>query len=306
MHVLVTGGAGFIGSHTVDRLLAAGARVRVLDNLSSGKVANLPGEPPIEFVQGDIRDAATVDAALDGVSHVLQLAAQVSVQASVQDPVQSAAINILGFLTVLEGARRHRVERFVYASSSAVYGAVDAVPVREEASLKPISPYGLEKSINERYAAMYCDLYGMSCLGLRYFNVFGTRQDAGSPYSGVVSRFVSALRSDEPLTIYGDGHQSRDFIYVEDIAQANSLALQARWEGVGNVATGQSVSLLQLAGMLSRTAGKPLVVRHLTSRPGDIVHSKGDNTRLCAELGIQGFTSVDTGLRRLWHAESPT
>lgn len=306
MHVLVTGGAGFIGSHTVDRLLAMGATVRVLDNLSSGKRENLPRHAGLELVEADIRDAAAVEGAFAGISHVLQLAAQVSVAASIDNPANSGAINVLGFLNVLDGARRHRVQRFVYASSSAVYGRAGGAPVSEATPPRPISPYGLEKTIDDLYAAMYRELYGLSCLGLRYFNVFGKRQDAASPYSGVVSLFMQALHSGEPLTIYGDGRQSRDFICVEDVALANELALQAHCEGVCNVATGQAISLLELTDILSRLAGKPVVRRHLPARPGDIRHSRGDNTRLCAELDMQSFTSIDTGLRRLWDAGSFT
>ncbi|ALK97102.1 hypothetical protein AB595_14180 [Massilia sp. WF1] len=302
MHVLITGGAGFIGSHTAERLLEVGARVRVLDNLSSGKLENLPPDAPnLAFVRGDVRDALAVDAALEGISHVLHLAAQVSVAASVEDPVGSGATNVGGFLQVLDSARRRGVRRFVYASSSAVYGPVEGGMAFEATPANPMSPYGLEKKIDDLYAGLYGQLYGVSCAGLRYFNVFGPRQDASSPYSGVISLFMRSLRSGEPLGIYGDGRQTRDFINVRDVARANARALDASFEGVCNVCTGIRTSLLDLTRILGEVSGRPVTVRALGERAGDIRHSCGDNTRLRTELGISTFTSIETGLRRLWN-----
>jgi UDP-glucose 4-epimerase len=304
MHVLVTGGAGFIGSHTVDRLLARGATVRVLDNLTSGKRANLPMHPKLELVVGDIREPSAVEQAMDGVSHVIQLAAQVSVAASVDDPAGSAATNIGGFLNVLHSARRHAVQRFVYASSCAVYGSGAALPTGESTTPRPISPYGLDKLVDDLYAAMFRDLYGMSCLGLRYFNVFGPRQDASSPYSGVISIFMRATRAGAPLCIYGDGRQTRDFIYVQDVAAINEQALGASLEGVCNVATGRTTSLLELVDAIRALTGHAGAIQWMAERCGDIRHSGGDNTRLRAELGHDSFTAVETGLRSLWkHTE---
>lgn len=303
MHVLVTGGAGFIGSHSVDRLLESGARVRVLDNFSSGRRENLNAHPALEIISGDIRDRAAVDAALQGISHVLHLAAQVSVVASVEEPVDSAATNIGGFLNVLDGARRRQVQRFVYASSAAVYGVPAKLPLDESSPTGPISPYGLEKAINDQYGRLYRELYGMSALGLRYFNVFGPRQDPSSPYSGVISIFARRLGLDQPLTVFGDGLQTRDFIYVGDVARANVAALQGRAEGVCNVATGRTVTLLQLIETLAAVAGVTPQVSHGEERMGDIRDSAADNSRLRAELGVAAFASLHDGLARLWASE---
>ena len=302
MHILVTGGAGFIGSHSVEQLLALGARVRVLDNFSSGKRENLPQDPRLEVVAGDIRDAAVVTAALQDITHVLHLAAQVSVQASVDDPVTSAANNITGYLNVLDGARRAGVKRFVYASSAAVYGVPARLPLDETAPTGPISPYGLEKSIDDQYGALYAGLYGMAPLGMRYFNVFGPRQDPGSPYSGVISIFVDRLRSGKGLTVFGDGLQTRDFIYVGDVARANVAALTGSGTGTCNVATGRTVTLLELIDALAFVAGATTQVSFAPARSGDIRHSAADNARLQQELGCTAFTSLHDGLRALWAA----
>lgn len=302
MHILVTGGAGFIGSHSVERLLAIGARVRVLDNFTSGKRENLPQDPRLEVVAGDIRDAAVVTAALQDITHVLHLAAQVSVQASVDDPVTSAANNITGYLNVLDGARRAGVKRFVYASSAAVYGVPARLPLDETAATGPISPYGLEKSIDDQYGALYAGLYGMAPLGMRYFNVFGPRQDPGSPYSGVISIFVDRLRAGKGLTVFGDGLQTRDFIYVGDVAQANVAALTGICTGTCNVATGKTATLLELIDSLAFVAGATTQVSFAAARSGDIRHSAADNARLRQELACTTFTSLQDGLRALWAA----
>jgi UDP-glucose 4-epimerase len=300
MKVLVTGGAGFIGSHTTDQLLAAGARVRVLDNFSSGRRDNLPSHPSLEVITGDIRDAGVVAEALAGISHVLHLAAQVSVQASVESPAESASVNITGFLNVLDGVRRTGIRRFVYASSAAVYGIPARLPLDETALSLPISPYGLEKSINDQYAALFLELYGVPTLGLRYFNVFGPRQDPASPYSGVISIFTRRLRQSLPLTVFGDGQQTRDFVYVGDVARANVLALAAAATGVCNVATGHTITLLHLIETLASVAGGRPVVQFGPVRSGDIRHSAADNRRLRTELKLESFTPVREGLQQLW------
>ena len=300
MHVLITGGAGFIGSHTTDQLLAAGARVRVLDNFSSGKRENLPFHPELEVIAGDIRDPAAVAGALAGVTHVLHLAAQVSVQASVESPAESASVNVAGFLNVLDGVRRAGIRRFVYASSAAVYGIPARLPLDESAPSLPISPYGLEKAINDQYAALFLELYGVPTLGLRYFNVFGPRQDPASPYSGVISIFTRRLRDNLPLTVYGDGQQTRDFVYVGDVARANVLALGSLATGACNVATGQTITLLQLIDTLAGVAGTRPAVQFAAARSGDIRPSAADNSRLRTELKLDRYTAVREGLQRLW------
>lgn len=300
MHVLVTGGAGFIGSHSVDRLLAAGARVRVLDNFSTGRRENLQPHPSLEVMAGDIRDRATVDAALAGISHVLHLAAQVSVATSMEEPLASADVNVGGFLNVLDAVRRRGVGRLVYASSAAVYGVPARLPLHEEDPMLPLSPYGLEKSINDQYAALYREIYGQSTLGMRYFNVFGPRQDPASPYSGVISLFVRKLQEGNPLTVNGDGLQTRDFIFVGDVAAANVRALQADIGGVCNVATGHTVTLLQMIEALGAAAGLKPEILHGAPRAGDIRHSSADNRRLRSQLGLDHFTSLEDGLAQLW------
>ena len=301
--VLITGGAGFIGSHTADVLLSQGFAVRVLDNLSSGKRANLNAsalaDGRLSFIDGDVRDAAVVDAAVTGVDAVLHLAAQVSVPRSVADPVESSTHNIAGFLNVLDAVRRHKIPRLVYASSAAVYGVPEALPLTEANTAKPLSPYGLEKLINDQYAALYRELYGVSSVGMRYFNVYGPRQDPKSPYAGVISKFADGLEGASPLRVFGDGSQTRDFIYVGDVARANALALQSDVTGVLNVGTGTSVTLLDLIDAMKEAFGKPAEVRHEPPATGDIAHSATNPARLKQTLGWQPATTFVQGLRAL-------
>ena len=227
MRVLVTGGAGFIGSHSVDALLAGGTEVVVLDNFSTGKTANLPSHARLTLERGDIRNRPDVAGAIVGCTHVLHLAAQVSVRASVEDPPGSAQHNVLGFVNVLDAARRAGVKRVVYASSASAFGDPGELPLSESSPLAPLSPYGLEKSCNEQYAALFKQIFGLSALGLRYFNVYGPRQDPASPYTGVINKFADRLRAGQPLTVFGDGGQTRDFIFVKDVARVNVAALAA-------------------------------------------------------------------------------
>jgi len=301
--VLVTGGAGFIGSHTVEALIAGGGRVRVLDNFSTGRRENLPASVMLEVVDGDVRDPVVVDRAMRGVTRVLHLAAQVSVVKSVEDPVTSGAVNVGGFLVVLDAARRAGIGRLVYASSAAVYGAPDQVPLDESAPARPQSPYGLEKSIDDQYAALFSDLYGMHCLGLRYFNVYGPRQDPASPYAGVISKFLDCMRASRPLRVFGDGEQTRDFVFVEDVARANVLALAAPATGVCNVGTGRSASLLEVARLLGDASGRRLEIRHERARPGDIRHSATSTARLREVIGDLRPVGLQEGLRTLLRAE---
>ncbi|MBB5019881.1 UDP-glucose 4-epimerase [Chitinivorax tropicus] len=297
--ILVTGGAGFIGSHSVDALLSAGFSVRVLDNLSSGKLDNLPKHPRLSFVQADISDAAAVDAAMDGVEAVLHLAAQVSVQASIESPAFSAQSNIAGFINVIEAARKHGVKRLVYASSAAVYGTPAQLPLDETSPTRPLSPYGLEKLINDQYAALYRELHGFSSLGMRYFNVYGPRQDPRSPYAGVISRFIDRLQQQAPLTVFGDGGQTRDFIFVKDVAKANLAALQSSLQGVCNIGTGRSVTLLQMIDSLGQAASRGLQVDHQPARDGDIRESATQVTRMNQSLGVVASVGLIDGLKEL-------
>ncbi len=298
--VLITGGAGFIGSHTADLIMQQGTPVRVLDNLSSGHRHNLPDSHPLlEFIEGDICDRNTVDAAMQGVSHCLHLAAQVSVVASLEDPGFSAQQNILGFVNVLDACRVQGVQRLVYASSAAIYGEPASLPLAEDAPAAQLSPYGLEKKINEQYCDLYRRLYGFSSLGMRFFNVFGPRQDPKSPYAGVIALFVDRIRDNQPLTIFGDGKQTRDFIYVGDVARSNLAALQGSLQSACNVATGHSTSLLDLVESLSRLTGNKPEISFAAPREGDIVHSLASPQRMNQQLEVAAKTDLDTGLGRL-------
>ncbi len=273
MRVMVTGGAGFIGSHSVEALLADGAHVVVLDNLSSGRRGKLPDHDRLRLIEGDIRDRAAVAAAIKGCTHVLNLAAQVSVRLSFEAPPTSAQHNVLGFVNVLDCARHEGVERVVYASSASAYGDPAELPLTETSPAVPLSPYGLDKLVNEQQAALFGRLFGSSTMGLRYFNAYGPRQDPESPYAGVISRFAAAIRSDAPLTVFGDGKQTRDFIFVKDIAQTNLAALHSRENGICNVGTGRSVTLLELIDALAQCIGRAPRVRHAEPQVGDIRHS---------------------------------
>lgn len=297
--VLVVGGAGFIGSHTVEALLAAGHGVRVLDDLSSGKRENLPQHEGLELVVGDVREPATVRRAMRGIRGCIHLAAQVSAVRAVEDPLGSAMRNIVGFINVIEAMREEGVPRLVYASSAAVYGENQNLPLEEDETLQPTNPYGLEKQVDELYAGLYARLHGLNSLGLRYFNVYGPRQDPSSPYSGVISKFMQNLSSGEALTIFGDGHQTRDFVYVGDVARANVLALGSDYTGVCNVATGSRVELLELAQVLGGCIGEEARLQFAPARKGDIRHSCGSDQRLRRKLGFAAHHSLENGLGEL-------
>ena len=298
--VLITGGAGFIGSHTADLLMEQDVPVRVLDNLSSGHRHNLPDQHPLlEFIEGDICDADAVKEAMNGVSHCLNLAAQVSVVASLEDPAFSAQQNILGFVNVLDAARTNKVKRLVYASSAAIYGEPPKLPLDEDLAVKQLSPYGLEKQINEQYCDLYHRLYDFSSLGMRYFNVYGPRQDPKSPYAGVIALFVDRISANQPVTVFGDGKHTRDFIFVRDVARTNVAALKNNYQGACNVATGQQTTLLDLIGVLSDLAGNQTDISFAEPRTGDIVHSLANPGRMNKELGIIAESTLKEGLSAL-------
>jgi len=296
MHVLITGGAGFIGSHSAEALLDAGARVAVFDNFSAGKPENLPARDGLAVIRGDIRDGAALSAAMAGVTHVLHLAAQVSVRISIEDPPGSCEHNVLGFVNVLEAARRAGVQRVAFASSAAVYGMPRSLPLDEDAPLAPISPYGLEKRIDELYGALYGELYGLSTVAMRYFNVYGPRQDPTSQYAGVISKFASQLRQGKPLTVFGDGGQSRDFVYVKDVARCNVAALRGEFRGVCNVGTGRSSTLLELIAALVAHTGVRPEVNFAAAVNGDIRESAMVPGRLRSLLGFVPQTTLAEGL----------
>ena len=298
---LVTGGAGFIGSHLIDALMAGGAPVRVLDDLSSGRRENLESvSAQVEFVEGDIRDLAVVRQACDGVDLVFHLAAVGSVPRSMKDPAHTFSVNVGGTANVFAVARDAGVRRIVYASSSSVYGDSETLPKREGEEGRPLSPYALSKRMNEELADVFARCYVMELIGLRYFNVFGPRQDPEGPYAAVVPRFFkSCLRGESPV-IYGDGEQSRDFTFISDAVQANLRAATARASACGrayNVAGGRGVTVNELATAVREVAGVGSAPRHEAPRYGDIRHSLADLTRTKAELGYQPTTELSAGLK---------
>jgi UDP-glucose 4-epimerase len=301
---LVTGGAGFIGSHLVDRLLADGHRVRVIDNFMSGSPANL--EPAtrhgadLEVMEGDLRDLATVERAAKGASVIYHQAAMRSVPRSVQDPLGANEHNVNGTLHVLEAARRAGIRRVVYASSSSVYGARPELPKREDQQPAPISPYAVSKYADELYAAVWAKLYDVETVGLRYFNVFGPRQDPKSEYATVIPRFILLGMSKQPLEIHGDGTQSRDFTYIDNVVEANVLAGKAEGAGgmVFNVGCGERISLLEIVRMLEGLVGRPLERRHTPTRAGDVPHTLADVSQAKRVLGYTPLVRFEDGLRR--------
>lgn len=295
--ILVTGGAGFIGSHVVQTLERTGYQVRVFDNFASGRPENLAGTCP-EIVPGDVRDVGQLEAALDGVAAVVHLAAAPSVAASMADPVGTHAVNYVGTLNVLEAMRKRGVRRLLYASSAAVYGN-GAAPHDEEEAPHPLSPYGLDKLAGEHALRIYGEWHGLHATALRFFNVYGPRQAPDSPYSGVISIFVSRLIRGELLTVFGEGHQSRDFVYVGDVAQVIvGLLPDPQAPTLANVATGRSVTLLELIQVISRVVDRLPQVRHEARRPGDIQHSRASAERLRVR-GLRPETSLEAGLREL-------
>ena len=299
MKVLVTGGAGFIGSHVADRLVAAGREVRVLDNFSSGRRENLDGAArDAEIVAADVRDADALRAAAAGCDAVIHHAALVSVPASIADPLASHEINARGTLNVLLAAREAGAGRFVFASSAAIYGPAAEPPNREDAAPAPISPYGADKLAGEAYCSAMWGAFGLETVVLRYFNVFGPRQDPGSEYAAVIPRFAQAFHARRPPTIYGDGEQSRDFVFVEDVARANLLALEAPAAGlVANIARGEAVTLNRVVAELRDLTGRDLDPVHEDPRPGDIRHSAAAVAVAERDLGFRPERSLGEGLR---------
>src|SRR5215831_15692839 len=279
---LITGGAGFIGAHVAARLLNDGHRVRILDNFSTGTRANLDFGPThaahLETIEGDIRDLSTVERAVRGVDVIFHQAAMRSVPRSVKDPLGSNDHNVNGTLTVLEAARRAGVARVVYASSSSVYGDRPELPKREDQPPAPISPYAVSKAAGELYAAVWSRLYGVETVGLRYFNVFGPRQDPKSEYAVVIPRFIMWSLAGTPLEVHGDGHQSRDFTYIDNVVEANCRAAEAPGVSgqVFNVGCGDRVSLLSIIERLETLLGHPIPRRHAPSRAGDVLHTLAD------------------------------
>ena len=309
--ILITGGAGFIGSNLTDALLAQGYRVTVLDNLSTGKrgnLAHLAGNPDFTLIEGDIRKLEDCRRAVSGAAYVLHEAALGSVPRSIKDPVTTTEVNILGFVNMLSAAREAGVRRFVYAVSSSVYGDNRDVPKVEDRIGRPLSPYAITKRVNELYAENFHHLYGMETIGLRYFNVFGRRQDPFGAYAAVIPDFVSRLLKHERPVINGDGSFSRDFTYIDNVIQANLLALRtedpAALNQIYNVACGESTTLNQLFEYLREnlTPFDPAVAEiepvHGPVRPGDIPHSLAGIEKARRLLGYRPECDVRTGLAR--------
>ena len=308
MRYLVTGGAGFIGSHTVDELVRRGHGVVVLDDLSSGKEENL-GEvrSKITFMKGSITDLEAVQRAMHQAEYVIHLAARTSVPRSVKDPIDTNRINVEGTLNVLVAARDNRVKRVVFAASSSAYGETPTLPKKESMQSLPISPYGVSKYVGELYAQTFGRCYGLENVCLRYFNIFGPRQDPDSPYSGVLSRFAAAFLQDEPPVVFGDGEQTRDFTYVDNAVQANLLASEAPGASgfVFNVGTGDRYSLNQTLEILRGLSAKKLPAKYEPAREGDIRDSQADITAARELLGYEPTVRFEEGLERTyeWYRE---
>ena len=298
---LVTGGAGFIGSHLVEALTHAGHAVRVLDNFSTGRIENIEGLlPSIELVEGDIRSYHQIREAMEGVEYVLHQAALPSVPRSVRDPITSADVNINGTVNVLYAAKDSGVRRVVAASSSSVYGDNPALPKSEDLCPQPLSPYAVSKLAGEQFCRTFWHIYGLETVALRYFNVFGPRQDPNSQYAAVIPKFITALLRNQPLTVHGDGVQSRDFTYVENVVRANLLACRAP-DAAGlvlNAACGQRHSLLELVGELSEICNRSARIVHTEPRAGDVPHSLADISLARSVLGYEPVVTLSEGLRR--------
>ncbi|MGD0964018.1 MAG: SDR family oxidoreductase [Candidatus Acidiferrales bacterium] len=303
MRYLVTGGAGFIGSNIVDELVRRGHQVAVLDDLSSGKEENLAGvRPKIDFRAGSITDLATVQSVCRGVDYVIHLAARTSVPKSVQNPIESNFVNIDGTLNVLVAARDAKVRRFVFAASSSAYGETPTLPKVETMRPDPISPYGVTKFVGELYAQVFGRVYGLENACVRYFNVFGPRQDPTSQYSGVLSRFMLAVLKGEPPTIYGDGEQTRDFTYIDNVVDVTLRACDAKDVSgkVFNGGTGARISLNEVVELLGRITGKKIESKYEPLRKGDIRDSQADISLARKGLGYQPVVYFEEGLRRTW------
>jgi UDP-glucose 4-epimerase len=301
--VLITGGAGFIGSHLVDALLAKGYAVRILDDLSTGKRSNLPlDNPRVELIEGDVADAANVARAAMGCQAVVHLAAVASVQASVDDPVKTHQSNFIGTLNVCEAMRQAGIRRVIFASSAAVYGNNgEGASIGEDTPKAPLTPYASDKLASEHYLDFYRRQHGLEPVVFRFFNIFGPRQDPSSPYSGVISIFAERAEKGLPISVFGDGEQTRDFFYVADLAGILVQALEQPvvQEGAVNVGLNATTSLNQLLAALSDVLGDLPAITHLPARSGDIRHSRADNRRLVERFDMPVPTPLATGLAKL-------
>lgn len=315
MKILVTGGAGFIGSNLVGQLLQDKriTEVRVLDNLATGSLENIAAyrsDPKFTFIEGDIRDYAACLAACEEIDLISHQAALGSVPRSINDPLTTNEVNITGTLNVFTAAREKKIGRIVFAASSSTYGDHPGLPKQEDRIGNPLSPYAVTKYVNELYARVYADLYGMQIIGLRYFNIFGPRQNPNGPYAAVIPLFAEALLKNEPPTFNGDGQHSRDFTYVDNAVQANILSLfTSNKEAVNqvyNIACGEQTSLLELFEGLKKEAGTTLQPIYGPERKGDVKHSLADISKAKKLLGYEPSVSVEEGLKRTykWYKEN--
>jgi nucleoside-diphosphate-sugar epimerase len=295
---LVTGGAGFIGSHLTEELSRRGHRVRVVDSLITGKRRNLDHIPGVDFLEGDLADMAVAERAVQGVEYVLHQAAIPSVPRSVKDPITSNRANVVASLNLLVAARDAGVTRLVYAGSSSAYGNTSTLPTKEDMAPSPLSPYALQKLVAEQYCQMFTRLYGFETVTIRYFNVFGPRQDPGSPYSGVISLFATALLDARQPVVYGDGEQTRDFTYVANVVDGVLRACEAPGAAgeTINVATGGRISLNQLLRVMNAIVGTNLQPVYEAARQGDVKDSQADITKAKQLLGYTPIVSLEEGL----------
>ncbi len=304
MRYVVTGGAGFIGSNLVDEILRRGNSAVILDDFSSGKEENLPPSSPLlDVVRASITDLQALHSAFRGADFVIHLAARASVPRSVKDPIETNRVNVDGSLNVLVAARDAHVRRLVFAASSSAYGETPTLPKAESMPPDPISPYGVSKLVGEMYARVFGIAYGLENVSLRYFNVFGPRQDPSSEYSGVLSRFMlAAIRGESPV-VFGDGEQSRDFTYVANVVDATLRACEAPLASgkVFNVGTGRRITLNQVLALLASTVGRPLQPRYDPPRSGDIRDSQADISLARAILDYQPTVDFEQGLRHTWN-----
>lgn len=305
MKFLVTGGAGFIGSHIVEKLLQEGYFVRVLDNFSSGKEFNIEfskglGKDKFELIRGDIRDKAICDKACEGIDYISHQAALRSVPKSMNDPESYNDVNINGTLNLLQAALKNKVKRFVFASSSSVYGDVDRFPEREDVLPLLISPYALSKLANEYYCRIFSNAWGLETVGLRYFNVFGPRQALDDEYAVVIPKFIHCIFHDEQPPIFGTGKQSRDFTYIDNVVQANILAMTTVGikHEIFNVANGKDNTVLGLVNLLNKIIGKNIQPKFLPVRAGDVFKTLADISKIRSKLGYKDPISFEKGLRK--------
>jgi nucleoside-diphosphate-sugar epimerase len=300
MNILVTGGAGFIGSHLAERLLDEGHHVRVLDNFSSGRRENILGfADELEIVEGDVQSYERAHTAVRGCEVVVHQAALPSVPRSIQDPLTSNASNVIGTLNVLLAARDSGVRRVVYASSSSVYGPGETLPKSEDLPPEPISPYAVAKLAGEGYCRSFWEVYGLETVALRYFNVFGPRQDPLSQYASVIPKFIAAFLSNERPIVYGNGEQTRDFTHISNVVEGTLLALDVERAagGVFNIACGERISLNRLVEELHKITGIDLEPQYLPARPGEVGDSQANLGRAERELGYRATVTFEQGLR---------